>query len=299
MDVKRQQTSNESQTKNAPKNGVENQEKGSTGRKCLMCLQSYEELGAIETESSEELKRIVDNMFKIAKIEISPTGGKVEPLCSSCRAKLGYDFDEDAYYEMLSQTYSETSPPSSNPTLFGNGPPAHTGGTPVEYPESPTGPLLDAACGTFVVTEFGRDEAADKSSDLKCVVCAKVFNFRSTLRLHIRSHYSTSQELEPQKPQRKPRMYECGECNISFKLKYDYDKHQAIHNRGNLFQCEICYKLFKHKSYYLMHRNAKRCKAVSLPMTPMNLSTNSVRNISPEKQLQEISTLSEGIRHTS
>ncbi|XP_055526854.1 zinc finger E-box-binding homeobox 1-like [Wyeomyia smithii] len=292
MDVKQHQTSHESHVKKAPKNGTEDVETETAGRKCLMCLQPYEELGSIETESPEELKRIVDNVFKIAKIEISPTGGKIEPLCSSCRAKLGYDFDEDAYYEMLSKTYSDTSPPSSNPSLLGNGLPAHIGASQMGNPDSPTGPLIDAACGTFVVTEFGRDEAADKASDLKCVVCAKVFNFRSTLRLHIRSHYSTSQEPEPQKPQRKPRMYECGECNISFKLKYDYDKHQAIHNRGNLFQCEICYKLFKHKSYYLMHRNAKRCKALSLPMTPMNLSTNSVGKINSD-------TLSGGIKHTS
>lgn len=40
-------------------------------RKCIMCLLPFDELGSIETESPEELKRIVDNVYKIAKIEVS------------------------------------------------------------------------------------------------------------------------------------------------------------------------------------------------------------------------------------
>lgn len=217
---------------------------------------------------------------------------------TSCRAKLGFDFDEDAYYEMLRRMYSETtntttstSPNPSGTTI--NHPtmattpaiPVHIGLLPLENPDSPTGSLLDTACGTFVVTELAPEDPSDKS-DLKCVICSKVFNFKSTLRLHIRSHHNTTiREPEPHKPVRKPRMYECVDCNLSFKLKYDYDKHQAIHNRSNLFQCEVCFKLFKHKSYYLMHRNAKRCKAV-----PLNLSTRADR---------EIGSLNEGIRNTS
>lgn len=259
-----------------------------------MCLQPFDELGSVATESPEELRRIVDNIFKIAKIQVTPTGGKIEPLCSSCRAKLGFDFDEDAYYEMLRKMYSETSPnPGANTnaahtTVPSNGIPSlHIGLLPLENPDSPTGPLLDTACGTFVVTELAPEDPTDKS-DLKCVICSKVFNFKSTLRLHIRSHHNaTVREPEPHKPVRKPRMYECVDCSMSFKLKYDYDKHQAIHNRSNLFQCEICFKLFKHKSYYLMHRNAKRCKAV-----PLNLSTRGDR-------AELGSVLNDGIRNTS
>uniref|UniRef100_A0A1Q3EX50 C2H2-type domain-containing protein n=1 Tax=Culex tarsalis TaxID=7177 RepID=A0A1Q3EX50_CULTA len=263
-------------------------------RKCLMCLQPYDELGSVATESPDELKRIVDNIYKIAKIQVTPTGGKIEPLCSSCRAKLGFDFDEDAYYEMLRKMYSETSPGTTtypttaiSPTAMANGGiPVHIGLLPLENPDSPTGPLLDTACGTFVVTELAPEDPTDKS-DLKCVICSKVFNFKSTLRLHIRSHHNTTiREPEPHKPTRKPRMYECVDCNMSFKLKYDYDKHQAIHNRANLFQCEVCFKLFKHKSYYMMHRNAKRCKAV-----PLNLSTRADRELGP--------SLNDGIRNTS
>ncbi|XP_055591203.1 zinc finger protein 91-like [Uranotaenia lowii] len=260
-------------------------------RKCIMCLQPFEELGSIETESSEELKRIVENVYKIAKIEVKPSDGKIGPLCGGCRAKLGYDFDEDAYYEMLSKMYSETSPPN-----------AHAEGTPQPMNPSPpaeyrvdssTPTILDTTCGTLVVTEFGRDESTDQTSDLKCVICSKVFNFKSTLRLHIRSHHgqtaASTRDLETHKQTRKPRTYECLDCNLSFKLKYDYDKHQAIHNRSNLYQCEVCYKLFKHRSYYLMHRNAKRCKAI-----PLNLSVNSGTQAKPN-----CGTLNEVIRNTS
>ncbi|KXJ74830.1 hypothetical protein RP20_CCG012890 [Aedes albopictus] len=243
-------------------------------RKCIMCLLPFDELGSIETESPEELKRIVDNVYKIAKIEVTPSNGKIGPLCGSCRAKLGYNFDEDAYYEMLSKMYSETGAQSHQtlgiiPLVVPRGQQPPGGPENSDYP-SPGSPLLDAACGTLVVTEMGRDES-DTSSDLKCVICSKVFNFKSTLRLHIRSHHNSTTIREPEthKIPRKPRMYECIECNLSFKLKYDYDKHQAMHNRANLFQCDTCYKLFKHKSYYLMHRNAKRCKAM-----PLNLSAD-------------------------
>ncbi|XP_058834551.1 zinc finger protein 226-like [Topomyia yanbarensis] len=295
MDVEQHQTRKDSQSTVAPNHGEQNTTTGTSDSKCLMCLLPFDELGSIETESPEELKRIVENAYKIAKIELCPIGGKIGPLCGGCRAKLGYDFDEDAYYEMISKMYTDASPPSGYPVFMSNGIPVHIGIPPTESPDSPTGPLLDAACGTFVVTEFGRDESADKSSDLKCVVCSKVFNFKSTLRLHIRSHHNSAlREPEPHKQPRKPRMYECTECNLSFKLKYDYDKHQAMHNRANLFQCEVCYKLFKHKSYYLMHRNAKRCKAL-----PLNLSTGSVSRVSPNQQRQEVGTLSEGIRNTS
>ncbi|XP_055629467.1 zinc finger protein 805-like isoform X2 [Toxorhynchites rutilus septentrionalis] len=261
-----------------------------------MCLLPSDELGSIETESPEELKRIVENIYKIAKIEITPAGGKIEPLCGSCRAKLGYDFDEDAYYEMLSKMYRETSPSGPQVVTLGNAIPLHIGLSPPENFDSPGSPLLlDTACGTFVVTELGRDdESAEKTSDLKCIICSKVFNFKSTLRLHIRSHHNTAiREPEPHKQSRKPRLYECGECNLSFKLKYDYDKHQSMHNRSNLFQCEVCYKLFKHKSYYLMHRNAKRCKAL-----PLNLSTDSVGTVSSGKG-QEMNSLNGGIRNIS
>ncbi|XP_058463812.1 RB-associated KRAB zinc finger protein-like [Malaya genurostris] len=294
MDVDHKQNRKDSQSKNSLKDGNQITAMESAGRRCLMCLLPFEELGSIETESPEELKRIVENAYKIAKIEICPSGGKIEPLCGGCRAKLGYNFDEDAYYEMISKMYSDASPPSSYPTFMNNGNPVHIGMPPTESPDSPTGPLLDAACGTLVVTEFGRDESAEKS-DLKCIVCSKVFNFKSTLRLHIRSHHNSNlRDPEPHKQPRKPRMYECNECNVSFKLKYDYDKHQSMHNRANLFQCEVCYKLFKHKSYYLMHRNAKRCKAL-----PLNLSTGAVGRVSPNQHRQEVGTLGEGIKNTS
>lgn len=36
-----------------------------------MCLLPFDELGSIETASPEELKRIVENAYKIAKIEVS------------------------------------------------------------------------------------------------------------------------------------------------------------------------------------------------------------------------------------
>lgn len=39
-------------------------------RKCLMCLLPFDELSSIGTASAEELKRIVDNIYKIAKIEV-------------------------------------------------------------------------------------------------------------------------------------------------------------------------------------------------------------------------------------
>lgn len=45
-------------------------------RKCLMCLQPYDELGSVATESPDELKRIVDNIYKIAKIQVSMVTSK-------------------------------------------------------------------------------------------------------------------------------------------------------------------------------------------------------------------------------
>lgn len=41
-----------------------------------MCLQPYDELGSVATESPDELKRIVDNIYKIAKIQVSMVTSK-------------------------------------------------------------------------------------------------------------------------------------------------------------------------------------------------------------------------------
>uniref|UniRef100_A0A182MF77 C2H2-type domain-containing protein n=1 Tax=Anopheles culicifacies TaxID=139723 RepID=A0A182MF77_9DIPT len=236
-------------------------------RKCLMCLLPFEELSSIGTESAEELKRIVDNIYKIAKIEVKPVGGKIEPLCNGCRAKLGYDYDEDAYFDMLSQMYNSEAQCKPPTITMHNGIPVHVAVPCDASPDSPTsgpgGHYIDAACGTFVVTELGVEALNADKDELVCTICSKAFNFKSTLRLHIRSHHQTAPRdtIELPKHPRKPRTYECTECNLSFKLKYDFDKHIGSHKKPSMHQCEGCFKLFKHKSYYLMHRNLKRCKA--------------------------------------
>ncbi|XP_053676112.1 zinc finger protein 649-like [Anopheles nili] len=240
-------------------------------RKCLMCLLPFDELGSIGTESAEELKRIVDNIYKIAKIEIKPVSGKIEPLCNGCRAKLGYDYDEDAYYEMLSQMYNSEAQSKTLTIGMHNGMPVHIAMPCEPNPDSGlSGHYIDAACGTFVVTELGVEALNSDKDELVCSICSKAFNFKSTLRLHIRSHHQSvpREAIELPKHPRKPRTYECPECNLSFKLKYDFDKHIGSHKKPSMHQCEGCFKLFKHKSYYLMHRNLKRCKAqYSLDLT--------------------------------
>uniref|UniRef100_A0A182SV37 C2H2-type domain-containing protein n=1 Tax=Anopheles maculatus TaxID=74869 RepID=A0A182SV37_9DIPT len=236
-------------------------------RTCLMCLLPFEELSSIGTDSAEELKRIVDNIFKIAKIEVKPIDGKIEPVCSGCRAKLGYDYDEDAYFDMLSQMYNSEAQCKPATITMHNGIPVHVAVPCDANPDSPTmgpgGHYIDAACGTFVVTELGVEALNADKDELVCAICSKAFNFKSTLRLHIRSHHQTAPRdtIELPKHPRKPRTYECTECNLSFKLKYDFDKHIGSHKKPSMHQCEGCFKLFKHKSYYLMHRNLKRCKA--------------------------------------
>uniref|UniRef100_A0A182YA50 C2H2-type domain-containing protein n=1 Tax=Anopheles stephensi TaxID=30069 RepID=A0A182YA50_ANOST len=237
-------------------------------RTCLMCLLPFEELSSIGTDSAEELKRIVDNIYKIAKIEVKPVNGKIEPLCNGCRAKLGYDYDEDAYFDMLRQMYNSEAQCKSPTITMHNGIPVHVA-VPCDAgsPDSPAlgagGHYIDAACGTFVVTELGVEALNADKDELVCAICSKAFNFKSTLRLHIRSHHQTAPRdtIELPKHPRKPRTYECTECNLSFKLKYDFDKHIGSHKKPSMHQCEGCFKLFKHKSYYLMHRNLKRCKA--------------------------------------
>uniref|UniRef100_A0A182JBY7 C2H2-type domain-containing protein n=2 Tax=Anopheles atroparvus TaxID=41427 RepID=A0A182JBY7_ANOAO len=232
---------------------------------CLMCLLPFDELGSIGSESPEELKRIVDNIYKIAKIEVKPVNGKIEPLCSGCRAKLGYDYDEDAYYEMLSQMYSNDAQSKTITIAMQNGLPVHIAMPCDASPDAGGvgGHYIDAACGTFVVTELGVEALNADKDDLVCAICSKAFNFKSTLRLHIRSHHQSAprETIELPKHTRKPRTYECVECNLSFKLKYDFDKHIGSHKKPAVHQCEGCFKLFKHRSYYLMHRNLKRCKA--------------------------------------
>ncbi|XP_050079609.1 zinc finger protein 599-like [Anopheles maculipalpis] len=236
-------------------------------RTCLMCLLPFEELSSIGTDSVEELKRIVDNIYKIAKIEVKPVNGKIEPLCNGCRAKLGYDYDEDAYFDMLSQMYNSEAQCKSPTITMHNGIPVHVAVPCDPSPDSPAlgpgGHYIDAACGTFVVTELGVEALNADKDELVCAICSKAFNFKSTLRLHIRSHHQTAPRdtIELPKHPRKPRTYECTECNLSFKLKYDFDKHIGSHKKPSMHQCEGCFKLFKHKSYYLMHRNLKRCKA--------------------------------------
>ncbi|XP_058118455.1 zinc finger protein 599-like [Anopheles ziemanni] len=266
-DVSNQSTT--PQTISNGNSGTNGQTKESPGT-CLMCLQSFDELGSIGSESPEELKRIVDNIFKIAKIEVKAVNGKIEPLCSGCRAKLGYDYDEDAYYEMLSQMYSNDAQSKTCTIAMQNGVPVHIAmpcdGQGFESPPTPggiDGHYIDAACGTFVVTELGVEALNADKDDLVCAICSKAFNFKSTLRLHIRSHHQTAprETIELPKHTRKPRTYECVECNLSFKLKYDFDKHIGSHKKPTMHQCEGCFKLFKHRSYYLMHRNLKRCKA--------------------------------------
>uniref|UniRef100_A0A182P8F6 C2H2-type domain-containing protein n=1 Tax=Anopheles epiroticus TaxID=199890 RepID=A0A182P8F6_9DIPT len=236
-------------------------------RKCLMCLLPSDELSSIGPESAEELKRIVDNIYKIAKIEVKPVDGKLEPLCNGCRAKLGYDYDEDAYFDMLSQMYNSEAQNKPTTITMHNGIPVHVAVPCDASSESPlSGPgghYIDAACGTFVVTELGVEALNADKDELVCAICSKAFNFKSTLRLHIRSHHQSAPRdmIELPKHPRKPRTYECTECNLSFKLKYDFDKHVGTHKKPSMHQCEGCFKLFKHKSYYLMHRNLKRCKA--------------------------------------
>ncbi|XP_035786690.1 B-cell CLL/lymphoma 6 member B protein-like [Anopheles albimanus] len=257
-------------------------------RCCLMCLLPCDELGSIGSESPEELARIVDNIFKIAKIEVKPQNGKIEPLCGGCRAKLGYDYDEDAYYDMLCRMYSSDMQNKMITIAMNNG---HIA-LPVDRPESPTaqtGPYIDAACGTFVVTELGVEALNAGKDELVCAICSKAFNFKSTLRLHIRSHHQSAprEVVETVRPVRKPRVYECVECQLSFKLKYDYDKHVGTHKKSNMFQCDVCFKLFKHKSYYSMHRNMKRCKLGPVPLDLTGVAAMSDLGMMPQQaQLQ-------------
>ena len=82
----------------------------------------------------------------------------------------------------------------------------------------------------------------DDSKSFKCDVCLKVFQSKSKLTKHYRTHTG-------EKP------FACQICDKKFSVKSNFVRHQATHSEVRNFKCSICPegRFFKTKNYLNQH----------------------------------------------
>ena len=59
----------------------------------------------------------------------------------------------------------------------------------------------------------------------------------------------------PNKDRSAEKLYQCDQCDISFKKKDSLRKHVKTHNKEKPHQCSLCNKVFKRK-YNLIHHSS-------------------------------------------
>jgi hypothetical protein len=75
-----------------------------------------------------------------------------------------------------------------------------------------------------------------------CQHCLRIFNTRSDLRHHLRSHG----------PKEKP--HKCKSCPSAFQYPKDLTRHEDTHNKQNKFTCPICSKVYTRKDNLQRHQ---------------------------------------------
>ena len=84
----------------------------------------------------------------------------------------------------------------------------------------------------------------EKSEDFKCLSCKKIFKYKSSLNLHIKTLHM------------KIKNYKCEVCDETFSQKHHLNGHQiAIHNKGQEFKYDLCQKVYSRKYHLKEHKN--------------------------------------------
>jgi len=106
--------------------------------------------------------------------------------------------------------------------------------------------------------------------EFACVQCRKIFSAAFKLKQHLKLHnsgnivkcnvcaYKTNQKTNLEthmKRHVKALIHPCLYCDKKFSIRSDRDKHEYIHkNINNMFQCIVCFALFKQKNGLLNHK---------------------------------------------
>ena len=75
-----------------------------------------------------------------------------------------------------------------------------------------------------------------------CNTCEKAFKRRSDLVAHYKKFHEKSESF-----------YECRECHLTFKAKYNFTRHMATKHQDAKFKCDQCNASFSRKDSYIRH----------------------------------------------
>ncbi|XP_026754003.2 zinc finger protein ZFP2-like [Galleria mellonella] len=75
----------------------------------------------------------------------------------------------------------------------------------------------------------------------KCEVCSQKFTSKSQHNRHLASVHS---DIKP---------FKCKHCPRTFRLETSLPEHENLHTKQNLYQCDICNKMLKHKQTLKKH----------------------------------------------
>ena len=89
-------------------------------------------------------------------------------------------------------------------------------------------------------TTFVKKGAKRKRAQHECDVCGKVFDRRSNLDIHMRTHTNE-------------RPYECDVCDKAFRQSGHLQKHMRIHTNEKPYECDVCDKAFRHSDTFQDH----------------------------------------------
>ncbi|XP_050389567.2 uncharacterized protein LOC126808693 [Patella vulgata] len=78
-----------------------------------------------------------------------------------------------------------------------------------------------------------------KKDKYMCSVCSKLFDLKSQLKIHEKSH--------------REKKYKCPHCDEEFKVKSDYMAHKKTHKLKHEYKCEFCGKDYAFKSGLTIH----------------------------------------------
>ena len=93
-------------------------------------------------------------------------------------------------------------------------------------------------------TTFNKKGAKRKRAQHECDVCGKVFDRRSNLDIHMRTHTNE-------------RPYECDVCDKAFRQSGHLQSHMRIHANEKPYECDVCEKAFRQLSNLKRHKRTQ------------------------------------------